>query len=280
MGITGKFGKGRRNTRARERILLLLAIPAMAVAGIGAALAQAGDGAIGNPEAGAYENCLRLADTHPRQALIEADGWIGQGGGAPARHCRALALFAQGRYEEAAQALESLAAALRRGPPGAQRLGREAGIQSGHAWLQAGQPAKAADAFSRALGEAPDDAGLLVDRAIAMMAAERPFDAIDDLNRANELAPERAGILALRASAYRRVGTLDLARDDVARALAIAPDNPEALLEQGLLARITGDEPRARQAWQTLLRLAPESAAASAARAYLADRPATNGKTD
>jgi tetratricopeptide (TPR) repeat protein len=227
-----------------------------------------------NNDAGAYDSCINLSNTQPRRALIEAEGWAKQGGGAPARHCRALALFAMGRYDEAGRALEVLAAELdqpgtRRDPAGRERLGREANTQAGHAWLLAGQPTKASDAFSRAIALSPGDVELLIDRSIALIAAERPFDAIDDLNRANEIAPERADVLALRSGAYRRVGTLDLARDDAARALALDPDNPEALLESGVILRALGDETAARAAWQKIITLAPESAAAGAARANL-----------
>jgi len=238
---------------------------------MGQARNDAGTGS-GN-DAAAYDVCIGLANTQPRRALIEAQGWAKQGGGAPARHCWALALFAQGRFEEAGTMLEALAAELERGNPANRRLGREASAQAGHAWVLAGQPGKASDAFSRALASSPDDVELLIDRAMALIAAERPFDAIDDLNRANDLSPARTDVLALRSGAYRRIGTLDLAEDDAKRALALDPDNPEALLESGIILRALGKEAEARATWQKILKVAPDSAAAGAARANLATQP-------
>ncbi|MFO1190207.1 MAG: tetratricopeptide repeat protein [Alphaproteobacteria bacterium] len=271
---TAKPGMPARRRRGSFGLCLAMAVWTTVMPVDGAVGQTRNDGASGSGnDAAAYEVCIGLANTQPRRALIEAEGWAKQGGGAPARHCWALALFAQGRYEEAGTMLETLAAELERGNPASRRLGREASAQTGHAWLLAGQPSKAADAFSRALASSPDDVELLIDRAMALIAAERPFDAIDDLNRANDLHPERTDVLALRSGAYRRVGTLDLAQDDAKRALALDPDNPEALLESGIILRAFGKEAEARAAWQKILKVAPDSAAAGAARANLAGPP-------
>ena len=179
-----------------------------------------------------YSACLAVARTNPDVAGDTARAWQQRGGGAPARHCEAYALFALGRFADAAALFQSLATELSAATPGLQR---DALIQAGQAWLLAGDAPRAIKAASAALAIAPDDADLLTDRAIARASAGQYWEAIDDLNRALELTPDRADILAFRASAYRHVGSLELAAEDAVRAIEINPLHVEALLELGMV---------------------------------------------
>ena len=53
-------------------------------------------GIAGPAKAGTYDDCVALVATDPARAGVEAQRWVQAGGGTPARHCRALALLAQG----------------------------------------------------------------------------------------------------------------------------------------------------------------------------------------
>jgi tetratricopeptide (TPR) repeat protein len=215
-----------------------------------------------------YAECLDLARREPERAYDVALSWRDAGGGSPAKHCQSIALLGLGRAIEAARLLEDIAheANLRHGP----RLSAEALAQAGHAWLTAGDTARAVGLFAAALKLRPDDADLWIDRSIALAAAANYWEAIDDLNRAAELAPDRADIYVFRASAYRFVDAPELAADDLAEALRRDPSNPEAYLERGILRRLAGDSDAARRDWMLVLRLAPDSPAADSARANLA----------
>ena len=58
-----------------------------------------------------YGECMALARKDPLKALPVAEKWHGEGGGLPARHCVATAMFEAGRYPQAL-ALYQQAAAL------------------------------------------------------------------------------------------------------------------------------------------------------------------------
>lgn len=219
-------------------------------------------------QAARYADCLSKARISPPTGLAQARAWKSAGGGAPARHCEATALFAAGQFAEAGAALEALAGDLGKSE-GESRLRANALGQAGQAWLLAGETEKARAAVTAALDIAPQNVELLIDRAVIQAGAGRYWEAIDDLNRAIELAPARADAYAFRASAYRRLSSPELAVADADQALALDPDNAEGLLERGHLYRMQGDEVAARAAWQRLLRVAPDSPAADAARRNL-----------
>ena len=48
-----------------------------------------------------YDRCMNLTRGDPQSALDQATGWQARGGGAPARHCAAVALGGLRRYAEA-----------------------------------------------------------------------------------------------------------------------------------------------------------------------------------
>jgi tetratricopeptide (TPR) repeat protein len=215
-----------------------------------------------------YAACMVLARERPQDAYDSSGTWLAQGGGAPAEHCRAVALIGLNRFTEAAQLLQSTAAKLA-GTDRSRMLAARLYDQAGQTWLMENDAAQAIAASNAALELAPEDPDLLVDRAMALGAAERWWDAIDDLNRANELAPKRADILVLRASAYRYVGSPEMAMADVTQALTLDPDNAEGLLERGILEAQANNKDAARADWLEAVRLAPGTPTAEAAQGHL-----------
>ncbi len=210
-----------------------------------------------------YAACIERALKTPEDGFEQAIAWRDMGGGAPAKHCVAVALFALGQYENAALHLERIASEQQSLPPPlrAALLG-----QAGDAWMSAGEIRRADAALGAALDLAPDNIAILLKRSLVAVAAESYFEAIDDLNRVIELKPDDADALVYRATAYRYLDSAELAADDIERALIVRPDHPPALLERGNLRRLKGDDAGARRDWLAVIQRAPDSEAAEAAR--------------
>lgn len=219
-------------------------------------------------EAKQYAACMELTKDHPQDAYDSAGTWLAQNGGAPAQHCRAVALVGLGRYTEAAQLMQTVAAQLAQTDP-SKGLAAHLYDQAGQIWILQGDPAQAIAASTAALQITPNDVDMVMDRAVALGAAERWRDAIGDLNHANELAPKRADILVLRASAYRYVNSTELALADANQAITLDPKNAEAHLERGILKANAGDKAAARADWLQAIQLAPNSPTAEVAQARL-----------
>lgn len=214
-----------------------------------------------------YQNCLEAARRAPDKALEAARQWRDSGGGFPAAHCVAVALFALRHYAAAAQHLEALAAAMM-----GSRLDLRAGAlaEAGQAWLMAGEPANAITAYSAALAYTPDNPTIHIDRARVYGEEKQYVPAIADLDAALTLAPRDVAALTYRATAYRRLGKLNLALADADRALVLAPKDAAARLERGNIRRLQGDAAGARDDWRAVERLAANSPEARAAAANLA----------
>lgn len=222
-----------------------------------------------NTDARQYRICLSLATKRPTEAMDIAKGWAARKGGAPAEHCRAVALLNLGRPADAARLLERIAD--KREDPTVERLQADLLSQAGNAWLVAGQPEAARRALTRALTRRPDDPDILIDRGIAHASLKQHWRALTDLSRALKQDPDRIEALVYRATVYRRMGELDLAHTDARLALAIRPGHPEALLESGMVLRLKGDRDGARRTWRTLIKTAPENPLADMARQRLAE---------
>lgn len=212
-----------------------------------------------------YGRCMESVKRDPQKAFDHALSWRGLGGGNAADHCAAAALTALGQYEEGARRLEALAQAIAAEPPfKAALLGHAA-----QGWMLDGQPSRAEQVLTSAIGLDPGNPALLVDRAMARAQLKAYGDAVSDLDAAIKLDPGQADAFALRASAHRFLDHPARALDDAQQALALRPDQPDALLERGILRRLAGDQAGARSDWMTLLRTAPDSEAARMARANL-----------
>ena len=217
-----------------------------------------------------YNACMLLADRAPADALASARSWEEVGGGNPARHCAAIALFNLRDYAEAAARLEAIAVEI-----GGVDRPLTAGLydQAGRAWLLAGEPAAAAVALASAIALTPADPELYVARSYAHAAREDYTAALDDLTRAEALAPGLAEIHLLKAAALRFGGDAPAALAEADRAVAAAPGNPDVFLERGNIRWQLDDVEGARTDWTQVLALAPDSAAAQSARRNLARIP-------
>ncbi|MFN6954767.1 MAG: hypothetical protein ACK4PG_08230 [Acetobacteraceae bacterium] len=205
--------------------------------------------------------CAELLLRDPEAAGRFALEWAARQGGEAAERCTALALMALGQPERGAARLEALAA--RSAAPPAERAGLYAEAVQG--WMLAGDAGRAYAAATLGLSLLPEDAGLLLDRALAAGSLGRYPEALSDLDRVLAADPRRAEAWAFRAAALRR---MDRAADALAaadHALALDPDHAEALLERGILRQAAGDAEGARGDWLRLLRVAPDSAAADLA---------------
>lgn len=215
-----------------------------------------------------YDRCLTLVKSNPHEAESAADAWHGEGGGAAALHCEALALTALHRYGDAAAKLDQAAIIA----PGGQRDLRVALYdQAGNAWLLAGQPSKAETSISTALTLSPDDEDILFDRARVRAARKDWQGAEADLTKLLAMDSDRADAWVLRASARHAEGRKAEAGSDIVHALQIYPDYPEGLVERGAMKLESGDAAGARSDWQKAIHAAPNGDAAAAARQHLVE---------
>ncbi len=206
-------------------------------------------------EARQYLHCISLARQKPEDGWEEALAWTSLGGGEPAEHCAAVALFGLKSYAESATRLQDLAQKSHR-----SNLLRAGMLdQAGQAWLLDHQPEKAYAAITTALQLVPGAPDLLVDRAQALAEAKNYRDALKDLDQALAADPNRVDALVCRASARRILNNLDGAAADIASALALDHLDPDAWLEDGMVKRLRGDKTGARKAWMQVLTLAPKT---------------------
>jgi tetratricopeptide (TPR) repeat protein len=118
---------------------------------------------------------------------------------------------------------------------------------------------RAAEMFSAALKERPDDVDTLYDLAGVYMRQGRPEDAIPPLVRAHRLAPERPEILLLMGDAANRLGYYGDAAKAFGEYLKIKPHDAAARREEALaLARIGSISPQGVQALQRYTREYPK----------------------
>lgn len=222
------------------------------------------DGPLGDRKAH-YDDCIDNALADAAATFDEAVQWEALGGGEPARHCQAVALFHMGRFPAAAVRFEALAQESRR----AERLRAQLFAQGAQAWWRAGAPEKGIPLLAAAEALDPGNAELLVDRAILLAETGRYAQAVEDLNDAVDLDPVHLDARLFRAVANRKQGDFEAAEEDLVAVLALDPDQPDALLERGLLRREQGLDDAARGDWIRLLEVAPESIAADLARRNL-----------
>jgi tetratricopeptide (TPR) repeat protein len=177
---------------------------------------------------------VALIDHDPEQAYEEGMAWSAETHELGGDRCAAMALIEQGRNEEGARRLESLATG-RGGEPDATTA--ELFSQAGNAWLLARDPAHARSSFTRAIalmqGSNEFLPDLLIDRARAYAAENDYRHAEEDLSHALDMRPRDALALRLRADARMKQNSFDLALADAEAAVALEPTNVEALLMRG-----------------------------------------------
>ncbi|MDE0779603.1 MAG: tetratricopeptide repeat protein [Alphaproteobacteria bacterium] len=214
----------------------------------------------------AYRACILQTQKDAEAGFEAAIAWRDEGGGPPALHCVALALFDMGQLDEAAKRLETMVDQM----PDASDHARASVLgQAGRVWLQLRELDRAYTVLSKSLQLDGSDPELWIDRGETLARGQEYWDAIDDFSGALDRAPGHLDALIFRAAAYRLLNVDDLARDDIDRVLNIAPDHPDALMELGRLYARSGALDDARTTWLRVLSLSPGSAAAAAARGSL-----------
>ncbi len=270
---------------------LALLLPLLAQVGPGGALPQAplpvrpaktaiSQAAPASPPAtilsAELQNCLKLAQENPSDAIDEAEGWLAAAktmkDKAGAQQCKALALTRTEGWAEAG----TLFLAARDNTP-ANEPGERArlGALAGKALLVTGDTAAALSALDHAHGDA-HTAGdnklngvIQIDRARALVALKRDAEASAALEGARYELPDNYQAWLLSATLSRREGKLGAAQSQIERAAALMPVDPEIGLEAGAIAVLSGRDAAARLSWQSVIVAAPGSTFAKTAQGYL-----------
>jgi tetratricopeptide (TPR) repeat protein len=183
-----------------------------------------------------YQNCTNLTRTDPKAALKMAEEWSLKENTASSHHCRALALFALKRYEDAARALDHLS-----GVVGGDNRVLWANIlrQSAKSWELSGNRAKAVTTLTRAIQTIAEpglsdpalgrlSADLLLDRGQLYASGGRDLLAVQDLDQAIALTPAHEAALLARANLFIRLSEPAMARQDLQAVLRINPSHAQA----------------------------------------------------
>jgi tetratricopeptide (TPR) repeat protein len=217
------------------------------------------------------QSCAALARSAPEKAVDAASAWRLQGGGLPARHCLGLAYTAMERWAPAAEAFGQAAAEaeIAKDPRRSDWW-----VQSGNAWLAAGDAAKARSAFDSALVagiSSPELRGEVhLDRARAAVALGALGAARSDIELALKLVPGDPFVWVLSSALALKEEQVGRAQADIAKATELAPEDPDVLLQAGNVAGVSGDVEQARTLFAKAARAAPDSPAGKAAAAALA----------
>ncbi len=261
-------GTRRQGTRAFAVAMLLGALGAHPAA---AAIKDPAAAAIKDKDVESYGACLRQIGEDAQKALRTGEAWRGQGGGAPALHCVALALAALGQHTEAAVKLESLADNLANER---SELVPDVLAQAAQSWARASRPERAMKALDRALLQKPNDADLLFDRAVLRIdpAGREPAGAPAKQGAAKSAAkpaPAKttpgapAGAKDKTAPAHPAAidpARLAAALDDLDRALAASPTRDDALTLRATIRRKLARQAEARADADKAVALNPRNA--------------------
>ena len=226
-----------------------------------------------------FQSCTALVKSQPENGVASANDWLLKGGGLLARQCLGLGYTALGRWAPAATAFEQ---AAREAETKKEPRASDLWVQSGNAWLAAGDGAKAKVAFDAAListALTPELRGEVhLDRARASVQLGDLAGARADIDRSLELVPADPFAWYLSSALALREDNLARAKEHSARAVALAPDDANVLLHAGNVAGLGGDADAARSFYTKAAAAAPGSAAAKAAEAALAANAAPQPK--
>ena len=245
-------------------ILCLLSLPLFSVpGGLADGLAAENTGIDHERQ---YRSCNTLTYREPWEAFDRAEAWAALDGGAPARHCAAMALLEAKQYDRAAQRLEALAATL---PSDHYPSPGDVLAQAANVWLLGGRVDMALQAIELAIQFDPGKAAYLVDRGRIRAEQGEHAAALIDLDNAIALDDRDDDAIAFRASALRHLGRAGDAMIAIERALSLNPGNPSARLERGILRHDAGERNGARSDWLRVLQDHRGTPAADAAQARL-----------
>jgi tetratricopeptide (TPR) repeat protein len=218
-----------------------------------------------------FRTCSALAASNPAQAVDAANAWRTEGGGIYARQCLGLAYVALERWAPAATVFDQ---AAREAVAAGDSRGADFWVQSGNAWVAAGEPTRAVLAFDAALavaGQTDEMQGEIhLDRARALVALGNVAAARQSVDRALQLVAADPFAWYLSAALARRESNLARAQADIAQALQRAPDNPDINLLAGTIAGQAGNMAEAERLYRRVAEQAPDSDAGRQASESLA----------
>lgn len=201
--------------------------------GIGIAAGAEAQTTIGENEP--YQKCILLSKNDGLQALTYSERWVSVEKTPSSLHCRALVLFGQQKFLEAAQTLELLNESIKNASP---RLRLGVYRQTARSWQRAGDHARAISCLGDALGlivPERDDAvmkreqvEILMERAVLYSKSGKPMDGIQDLDQAMTLGILTDRVLLTRARIEAANGQKDLAIKDIEAVLRANPTHQEA----------------------------------------------------
>ncbi len=226
------------------------------------------------PLASAYDLCLRQAQDQPEQALIMTSDSSLVMDDIQVSHCRAEALLSLGRYEQAAELFEQLAAAID------QQAAGDAGFllqQAAYAWQEAGQFQQAVAVIDLLIARFSGQADLWIQKASLQVQAGQASAALATLTSALDSLTTTASsqdlgkLWVYRAGAHRRLDQIDKAKAALVEALRQPDlDQPLYLLELALVEATQDNLPAARTAFEQIIQHFPTSPEAVLASRYLA----------
>ena len=184
----------------------------------------------------AYQECAALSNSNPAQALAKAEAWLRIDNGIAAQHCHAMALYGLHRYAKAADALNSIRAAI---APENITLRTYITRQAARAYINASAADRALALLNSEIGEIGNTKGdnahaahltsdLLLDRARLNVTYGKLEEAAKDLDHAVSLTPVNEEVLLQRASVFEKLGDPSLAKSDVDAVLVINSGNSQA----------------------------------------------------
>lgn len=181
-----------------------------------------------------YADCINLIEADLELGRIAAQQWVGEGGGAEARHCLSVADFKAGFPKLAALRLEEIA---QRNDAGDDYVRARLLSQAANAWLEGGEPTRAEDALNQALALVPDSAELQLTAAKVYAAQERWHEVITAVTNAEDGDLVSAETFVLRGRGRYIFGAYEKSAEDVVAALSVDPTNVDALVLRGDLAQ-------------------------------------------
>lgn len=177
-----------------------------------------------------HKACLERIAIDSELAFEEAMIWRGDGGGRRAKHCVAMALFARGHEDEAANRLDTLAKASDGGTPA---MRADFYSEAANFWLVANQPDRAYKSATAGLDLKVDHLDLRISRARAYAMSGYYEYAEMDLTNVLGFDPQHAAALRYRADARLKQGRLSEAKIDIENSLASDPTVVETALLRG-----------------------------------------------
>lgn len=181
-----------------------------------------------------YLDCVELVTADIDVGRIAAQQWVGEGGGADARHCLAVADLRAGFPRLAAARFEDIA---ERKDAGDDLIRSRLLQQASEAWLIAKDTASARRTIDAASALAPDAAELLLTEAKVLFEEKRWSAVIDAISNAEAAGFFSTDGFLMRGRARTNLGDYENAAHDVVAALSIDPTNVDALVLRGDIQR-------------------------------------------